>query len=269
MNFGEAEQAGYKEHVVPVFSKFLRKCFTREDCRAAALPSGTTSLLAIIDDHSINYDRAVGDDFDDDAPLTSQNVSSTTKAKGPSAPDEDDDSDDDTPLGSPKASSTTKGKGPAAPRDPPTTTQVLASQVSSSSKHQRKKSQTQRLATQEAAQSLVDVTPRPLTPANDPPSCPPSAPPSPSSPKRPLPAVGAETPPINPSSTRATGSLAPDPVTSSTPVFSPLPGVKYGHPRRPRNPQPATVGHKRRAKDGAGKDGESKRRPLVATIFFI
>ncbi|KDR79066.1 hypothetical protein GALMADRAFT_64225, partial [Galerina marginata CBS 339.88] len=61
MNFGEAEQAGYKEHVVPVFSRFLRKCFTREDCRAAALPSGAASLLAIIGDHSINYDRAVPD----------------------------------------------------------------------------------------------------------------------------------------------------------------------------------------------------------------
>ena len=28
LNFGQAEQAGYKERVIPVFSDFLRKCFS-------------------------------------------------------------------------------------------------------------------------------------------------------------------------------------------------------------------------------------------------
>ncbi|KDR66149.1 hypothetical protein GALMADRAFT_217161 [Galerina marginata CBS 339.88] len=116
MNFGEAEQAGYKEQVVLVFSSFLRKCFTCEDCRAAALPFTATSLLAIIDDHSINYDHAVGDG---------------------------DDSNDDTPLAPPNAPSTRKVNGPPASRNPPATSQVPSAptQSSSSSKHLRKNSQ--------------------------------------------------------------------------------------------------------------------------------
>ncbi|KDR66329.1 hypothetical protein GALMADRAFT_232569 [Galerina marginata CBS 339.88] len=88
MNFGEAEHAGYKENIVPVFSKFLRKCFTLEDCKAAALPTNATPLLAVIDDHSVNYDHAIGGDDDlddDDIPLAPRNPSSSTRTSIPKA----------------------------------------------------------------------------------------------------------------------------------------------------------------------------------------
>ncbi|KDR76046.1 hypothetical protein GALMADRAFT_139800 [Galerina marginata CBS 339.88] len=116
-----------------------------------------------------------------------------------------------------------------------------------------------------------DLPQRPLTPPHDRPSCPPSAPPTPLSPKPALPVAGAGTPPLN-LSTQA----AELPSSSSNRLLSAQPGIKYGHPRRPRNPanqsssapvgsshkdvQSKSPGHKRQAEDG--EDVGSKRRQL-------
>ncbi|KAF9470946.1 hypothetical protein BDN70DRAFT_939309 [Pholiota conissans] len=46
MNFGRSERRGYKNFVMPIFGSFLKKCYTVEDCRAAALSDSTTASLA-------------------------------------------------------------------------------------------------------------------------------------------------------------------------------------------------------------------------------
>ncbi|KDR65220.1 hypothetical protein GALMADRAFT_217639 [Galerina marginata CBS 339.88] len=63
MNFGEAEQEGFHSKVVPVFSDFLRKCFTREDGKAAVLPVDSVPLLSILDPKEVTYCAASGDNF--------------------------------------------------------------------------------------------------------------------------------------------------------------------------------------------------------------
>ncbi|PPR07319.1 hypothetical protein CVT26_013679 [Gymnopilus dilepis] len=37
MNFGRSERSDYKKYIVPIYGKFLKKCFTPEECRARAL----------------------------------------------------------------------------------------------------------------------------------------------------------------------------------------------------------------------------------------
>ncbi|PPQ77572.1 hypothetical protein CVT26_006110 [Gymnopilus dilepis] len=46
MNFGRAERADYKKYFVPVFGRFLKKCFSPEECRARALVD-TEGLVAL------------------------------------------------------------------------------------------------------------------------------------------------------------------------------------------------------------------------------
>ncbi|KDR70911.1 hypothetical protein GALMADRAFT_144381 [Galerina marginata CBS 339.88] len=63
MNFGEAEREGFHLKVVPVFSDFLRKCFTREDGKAAVLPVESVPLLSILDPKEVTYCAASGENF--------------------------------------------------------------------------------------------------------------------------------------------------------------------------------------------------------------
>ncbi|PPQ85572.1 hypothetical protein CVT26_010356, partial [Gymnopilus dilepis] len=37
MNFGRSERADYKKYIVPIFGRFLKKCFSPEECRSRAL----------------------------------------------------------------------------------------------------------------------------------------------------------------------------------------------------------------------------------------
>ncbi|PBK83698.1 hypothetical protein ARMGADRAFT_1089138 [Armillaria gallica] len=46
-NFIEAEQANMKHYILPVYSNFLKRCFTVDMCRAQALPSDTPTLESI------------------------------------------------------------------------------------------------------------------------------------------------------------------------------------------------------------------------------
>ncbi|KAF9471459.1 hypothetical protein BDN70DRAFT_819959 [Pholiota conissans] len=46
MNFGRAERRAYKDYVLPIFGNFLKKCYTVEDCRAAALSDPEVGTLA-------------------------------------------------------------------------------------------------------------------------------------------------------------------------------------------------------------------------------
>ncbi|KDR84212.1 hypothetical protein GALMADRAFT_205925 [Galerina marginata CBS 339.88] len=63
MNFGEAKREGFHSKVVPVFSDFLRKCFTREDGKAAVLPVESVPLMSILDPKEVTYCAASGDNF--------------------------------------------------------------------------------------------------------------------------------------------------------------------------------------------------------------
>ncbi|KAF8190124.1 hypothetical protein BJ912DRAFT_850288 [Pholiota molesta] len=64
MNFGRSERRAYKEYVMPVFGNFLKKCYTVEECRAAALSDSTTVSLAevlrVADDGEFSLDSAEG-----------------------------------------------------------------------------------------------------------------------------------------------------------------------------------------------------------------
>ncbi|PBK59165.1 hypothetical protein ARMSODRAFT_1027662 [Armillaria solidipes] len=46
-NFVEAERANLKRYILPVYSNFLKRCFSVEMCRARALPSSTPTLDSI------------------------------------------------------------------------------------------------------------------------------------------------------------------------------------------------------------------------------
>ncbi|KAF9471423.1 hypothetical protein BDN70DRAFT_820018, partial [Pholiota conissans] len=45
MNFGRAERRAYKDYVTPIFGSFLKKCYTVEECRAAALTNSDAISL--------------------------------------------------------------------------------------------------------------------------------------------------------------------------------------------------------------------------------
>ncbi|KJA13978.1 hypothetical protein HYPSUDRAFT_209087 [Hypholoma sublateritium FD-334 SS-4] len=40
MNFGRSERVAYKETIIPIFARFLRKCYSVQDCRESLLPEG-------------------------------------------------------------------------------------------------------------------------------------------------------------------------------------------------------------------------------------
>ncbi|KDR67147.1 hypothetical protein GALMADRAFT_1358709 [Galerina marginata CBS 339.88] len=65
VNFGQAESEAFQSKVVPVFSDFLRKCFTREDAQAAALPVKSVPMLSILDPTEVTYCEASGMNFND------------------------------------------------------------------------------------------------------------------------------------------------------------------------------------------------------------
>ncbi|KAG6915064.1 hypothetical protein DXG01_013654 [Tephrocybe rancida] len=52
MNFRASKQEYHQKVIVPVFSRFLKKCYTIEDCRARALPQATPSLSSLMDEHA-------------------------------------------------------------------------------------------------------------------------------------------------------------------------------------------------------------------------
>ncbi|KAJ3502939.1 hypothetical protein NLJ89_g8658 [Agrocybe chaxingu] len=49
MNFGRCEQIRYKKYLVPMYSDFLRKCYTPEECRACALDTDKDPFIRIVD----------------------------------------------------------------------------------------------------------------------------------------------------------------------------------------------------------------------------
>ncbi|PPQ77494.1 hypothetical protein CVT26_006140 [Gymnopilus dilepis] len=63
MNFGRSERADYKRAVVPVFGKFLKKCYTPEDCRSSALD--TDEGVAPLSEAELETNGATLDGFDD------------------------------------------------------------------------------------------------------------------------------------------------------------------------------------------------------------
>ncbi|KAG6914697.1 hypothetical protein DXG01_015866 [Tephrocybe rancida] len=54
MNFGASKQEYHQKLIIPVFSRFLKKCYTIEDCRARVHPDATPSLASLMDEHA-NY----------------------------------------------------------------------------------------------------------------------------------------------------------------------------------------------------------------------
>ncbi|KAF8201854.1 hypothetical protein BJ912DRAFT_843261, partial [Pholiota molesta] len=56
MNFGRSERGPYKTFLVPVFANFLKKCYTVEECRAAALPIEHESLADILNADASNWE---------------------------------------------------------------------------------------------------------------------------------------------------------------------------------------------------------------------
>ncbi|RDB25587.1 hypothetical protein Hypma_006940 [Hypsizygus marmoreus] len=62
MNFGRSEREGYKNSVLPLFGRFLRKCYTVEQCRARALATPLLSLEQLdLQGDDATFDR--GDDL--------------------------------------------------------------------------------------------------------------------------------------------------------------------------------------------------------------
>ncbi|KDR65475.1 hypothetical protein GALMADRAFT_81806 [Galerina marginata CBS 339.88] len=50
LTFPQAERTSYKEKILPAFSDFLKKCFSPQDCRDAALPIADSSMLRLFED---------------------------------------------------------------------------------------------------------------------------------------------------------------------------------------------------------------------------
>ncbi|EDR13013.1 uncharacterized protein LACBIDRAFT_322408 [Laccaria bicolor S238N-H82] len=51
MNFGQAEREGFQEVITPLFSRYLRKCYTKSECHAQALPSSNPVLSRLMGDN--------------------------------------------------------------------------------------------------------------------------------------------------------------------------------------------------------------------------
>ncbi|KAG6905922.1 hypothetical protein DXG01_016917 [Tephrocybe rancida] len=51
MNFGASECEAHQKLIVPVFSRFLKKCYTVEECRAWILSEPTPSLSTLMEEH--------------------------------------------------------------------------------------------------------------------------------------------------------------------------------------------------------------------------
>ncbi|PPQ87087.1 hypothetical protein CVT26_009839, partial [Gymnopilus dilepis] len=62
-NFGEHDPQKYQALFVPLFSDFLRKCFTREDCVRVALGPDTSSDLSILAPENVEHCHASGDNY--------------------------------------------------------------------------------------------------------------------------------------------------------------------------------------------------------------
>ncbi|EDR03724.1 uncharacterized protein LACBIDRAFT_331239 [Laccaria bicolor S238N-H82] len=84
MNFGQAEREGFQGVVTPLFGRYLRKCYTKSECRAQALPSSDpNSLLNLLNGNQITVHRA---DWDMDDPLALGLASNVSALKTPSLP---------------------------------------------------------------------------------------------------------------------------------------------------------------------------------------
>ncbi|PPQ97109.1 hypothetical protein CVT26_001077 [Gymnopilus dilepis] len=59
MNFAQSERVAYQSLIVPAFSAFLGKCYTKEDIQRAALPK-TKSALAYLSENEVSYCDANG-----------------------------------------------------------------------------------------------------------------------------------------------------------------------------------------------------------------
>ncbi|KAF9470716.1 hypothetical protein BDN70DRAFT_901892 [Pholiota conissans] len=52
----KSERKAYKQFVVPVFAHFLKKCYTIDECRTAALPIQQKSLADMLNDDDSNFE---------------------------------------------------------------------------------------------------------------------------------------------------------------------------------------------------------------------
>ncbi|EDR08989.1 uncharacterized protein LACBIDRAFT_296646 [Laccaria bicolor S238N-H82] len=88
MNFGQAEREGFQEVITPLFSRYLRKCYTKSECHAQALPS-SNPILSWLTGNKVSVHRA---DWDIDpsaaaaAPLNSAPRPSTPVPLRPASP---------------------------------------------------------------------------------------------------------------------------------------------------------------------------------------
>ncbi|PPR05744.1 hypothetical protein CVT26_008497, partial [Gymnopilus dilepis] len=81
LTFPEAESLRFNNEVLPVYSDYLRKCFTVEDCRASALPSSAQSKVSPINTKQVVYNQATGDAYgQDNVPPISGATASTAAA---------------------------------------------------------------------------------------------------------------------------------------------------------------------------------------------
>ncbi|KAG6834688.1 hypothetical protein H0H93_008024, partial [Arthromyces matolae] len=105
MNFGVSEREAYQHHILPIFGKFLKKCYTMDECRARAIGSSAASLASVIEDHGQGANFISFGDLSPPAPPIVEavsHISSTSSLPGPSPP---------TPSSSP---STTPKSSPGA-----------------------------------------------------------------------------------------------------------------------------------------------------------
>ncbi|PPQ84374.1 hypothetical protein CVT26_007383 [Gymnopilus dilepis] len=76
--FPEAEPDKYHNQVIPAFSDFLRKCYTREDCLASRLQSTIQSQLGCLDSSEVSYTAATGENYGPDGQSATTMHSDTT-----------------------------------------------------------------------------------------------------------------------------------------------------------------------------------------------
>ncbi|PPQ76823.1 hypothetical protein CVT26_002422 [Gymnopilus dilepis] len=79
LNFGEHDPQKYQTQIVALFSDFLRKCFTREDCLATAIGPGTTPALSILAPDNVEHCHAAGENYGPSTDTSSQD----TKRRNP------------------------------------------------------------------------------------------------------------------------------------------------------------------------------------------
>ncbi|KAF9471309.1 hypothetical protein BDN70DRAFT_939042 [Pholiota conissans] len=245
MNFGRSERGSYKKFVVPVFANFLKKCYTVEECRAAALSTENESLADVLKADNSGWEIHSTDDYIrlQSAPLTSM----TPNAATPRQPLRDfqgnagDTSNQIEPYKIPeKVGPPIHARRKKSSARAPQAAQALLATFTSPPPHEPSPVPSRllpsRTATSDVAQSELPAPPS-CTP-----SCTPSRAPSPPPSRAPSPAPSHAPSPVLPPVPLQVTSRAPSPPfrdPSRAPSTAPSPGrAREPSPVRIRDPSP-------------------------------